>query len=152
MALNNPGNIRYNPDFRGVTGKDSRGFANFDTRDNGIRAIWVLLNTYFDKYNLKTIRQILSRYDPEPGPVLETYIKNVQTWTGINQYTVLDKKDLILLVPAITRQESQTLITVADVERAISQGQTPVEMLASSNPIPLILGAAFLLWIWTQKK
>lgn len=70
----NPGNVEYNPSvtWQGQLGREEGGggrFCRFNTHENGIRAMAMILATYQDKYGLMTIRQMVSRWaPPDPHP------------------------------------------------------------------------------------
>ena len=46
---NNPGNIRWNPKFKGVIGKSANGFAIFSSKYAGLAAMENLLKNYIKK-------------------------------------------------------------------------------------------------------
>jgi len=119
IAKNNPGNIRYNPAFRGCIGV-TKGFCNFSSPGYGYRAILVLLTTYYNKYGLNTIRKIINRYAPPSENKTETYITNTVRYSGFGPDEILEEKDLIKLIPAIVRQENSILITVPEVQALIN--------------------------------
>lgn len=92
----NPGNVEFNPavNWQGQLGREEGGggrFARFDTHENGIRAMAMILATYQDKYGLMTIRQMVSRWaPPDPHPktgkvenFTEGYIERVDKETGM---------------------------------------------------------------------
>src|SRR4051812_2651489 len=69
----NPGNIDFAPSnkWQGQVGlgdgwlpAGQRRFAAFESHEYGIRALAMLLTTYQDRYGLRTIRQIVSRWAP----------------------------------------------------------------------------------------
>jgi len=143
---NNPGNIRYNPDIQGVIGNDN-GFSEFDSLANGIRAIWVVLNTYRNSYGLKTIRQIINRYAPGSENNTALYISNVSSWTGISADKELSISDYPVLIAAIIRQEIGRVFSINEIQSAIAGKSL-------SNPIwiVLVLVGIFATWNLTQKN
>lgn len=76
MKINNPLNIKWNPAncWNGQTGHHN-GFCVFDSTRNGIRAAFVLLRTYWNKYHLKSIRQIITRWAPYSENPTDSYIE-----------------------------------------------------------------------------
>ncbi len=120
---NNPGNIRYNGNFKGCTGNDNN-FCKFSSLGYGYRAILVLLNTYYDKYQLRTIRGIISRYAPPTENQTEYYISSVSRYSGLDSNQNLTKEDLIKLIPAIARMENSISITVPEVKSLIDQANS----------------------------
>lgn len=78
MKTCNPLNIRYNPRniWIGQTG-EHEGFCVFDSNRYGIRAAYKLLETYWNKYGCRTIREIISRWAPPTENPTDSYIKYV---------------------------------------------------------------------------
>lgn len=73
----NPGNIDYVPAnmWQGQTGKEPNGrFAIFDSHENGIRALALLLTTYQDRHGLRTVRGIISRWAPSTENNTRAYV------------------------------------------------------------------------------
>lgn len=82
----NPGNIDWNPNnkWQGQTGREAGvngRFAAFDSHENGIRALAVLLITYQDRHKLNTIRGIVSRWAPAVENNTNSYIDVVAART-----------------------------------------------------------------------
>lgn len=103
---NNPGNLRYNPAFKGVTGKDSRGFAIFKTQYHGIRAMRILIQNYIKK-GFNTIDKIINRYAPAADQNQpDKYAKFVSDTTGIPRTQVLKQDQAELLIPAMIKMET----------------------------------------------
>ena len=107
---NNPGNMRYNPAFKGVTGKDSRGFAIFKTEYHGIRAMRILLQNYIKK-GFNTIEKIINRYAPASDsnqPLI--YINYVSSISGIPRDQIL-KADQVekIMVPMVKMETGKDL-------------------------------------------
>ena len=62
-----------------------RAFVQFETLEWGWRAAFYLLTrTYYHKYRLYTIRQIISRWAPPNENHTKAYIENVARLTGID--------------------------------------------------------------------
>lgn len=107
----NPGNIRFVagvPLFVGQGGHGQSGFAVFDTAAHGIRAIAVVLLTYYRSHGIRTITQAISRWAPGSENDTGAYIANVSAWTGYGKDELLVFADLFVLaklVAAIIRQE-----------------------------------------------
>lgn len=120
IANNNPGNIRYNPELLGCVG-DVNGFCRFESLGYGYRAILVLLNTYYDKYNLSTIKDILYRYCPPTQCDTEGYIRLLSSESGFSPSQKLNKEDLVRLVPGIAKQENSIDISLEEVVHLINQ-------------------------------
>lgn len=85
LRVNNPLNIRKSGEiFKGekLPSPDD-SFKAFKGQDYGYRAAAVILYTYFKKYNLDTIRKMISRYaPPSDGNDTEGYIETVTSRMG----------------------------------------------------------------------
>ena len=92
---NNPLNIRLSSDkWQGQVlpqrGSGEGAFCQFYTMEYGWRAAFVILcRTYYGKYGLKTIRDIVSRWAPAKENNTEAYIRHVSDYTGIAPNKVL---------------------------------------------------------------
>ena len=104
---NNPGNIvKSTQKWNQSTGDDGK-FLKFTTSEDGIRALGVLIRTYYNKHNLKTIDGILGRYtNPDDDPV-ESYVNYIVKKTGTNR-----DKDLELFNPDGTINNKSNLTEV----------------------------------------
>ncbi len=83
---NNPLNIRKSADkWQGLsTLQEDREFFKFVSMEWGWRAAFVILcRTYYGKYGLKTIRDIVSRWAPAKENNTPAYIRHVSDYTGI---------------------------------------------------------------------
>ena len=83
---NNPLNIRKSADkWQGLsTLQEDREFFQFVSMEYGWRAAFVILcKTYYGKYKLRTIRDIVSRWAPAKENNTEAYIRHVSDYTGI---------------------------------------------------------------------
>ena len=83
---NNPLNIRKSGDkWQGLkTLQEDKEFFQFETIEWGWRAAFVILcRTYYGKYKLKTIRDIVTRWAPPKENNTEAYIRHVSDYTGI---------------------------------------------------------------------
>ena len=122
LKNNNVGNIRKSSDkFKGeIQPSSDKAFKQFESRELGIRAIFVILNTYSKKYNLNTIEQIISRYAPKKdGNNTDIYIEHVETWTGIPRTKeITTQNDKMAVVKAIIRQETSYIATDAELKNA----------------------------------
>lgn len=71
---NNPGNIvKSSIQWKGAVGNDG-SFVKFASPEDGIRAMAKIIRVYESKYNLTTIRQIISRWAPPTENQTEKYI------------------------------------------------------------------------------
>ena len=74
---NNPGNIRHGNDWNGETNGNDASFETFVSVEYGIRAIYRLTVTFGNYYNLKTIKEFISRYAPPNENNTKHYINTV---------------------------------------------------------------------------
>ena len=97
---NNPLNIRRSGDkWQGqvnvnvnvnVNGSGEAEFCVFSSMEYGWRAAFVILcKTYYGKYKLRTIRDIVSRWAPAKENNTAAYIRHVSDYTGIGPDRVL---------------------------------------------------------------
>jgi hypothetical protein len=108
---NNVGNIRISDDkFKGeILPSQDNAFKQFDTIENGYRAIFKLLQTYITKYGANNIDLIIKKYAPSNENDTTSYINSVVSHSGINPTTPIsttDSEKLIKLVAAISKHEN----------------------------------------------
>lgn len=107
----NPGNIRLSRvRYQGEIhpSRDSE-FKQFASMGYGYRAIFVLLDSYARRHNLRTIRAMLGRYAPPSENFTESYIRFVTKASGIDADRTLDTRsarDMIAIVAAISEIEN----------------------------------------------
>lgn len=107
---NNPGNIRFNSanDWDGQAGRDSAGFAVFDSSKWGLRALAKLLRNYH-RSGLTTIAQIIGRYAPANENNTGAYIDSVAYALAESPAGYLDLDDpeiITALMAAIVKHEN----------------------------------------------
>lgn len=100
---NNPGNIRKTSIrwLGEILGNDI-GFEKFDTPEHGIRALAKILLTYQDKYKLRTINEIISRWAPKSENNTGVYINFVAFRTKLLADTILDLHNRSILCSLVT--------------------------------------------------
>lgn len=111
---NNPGNIRRNPanKWQGrvpLERNTDPDFEQFISPEYGIRALAVLLITYYDKYGCDTIRSIIERWAPPSENDTDAYISAVARMMRVLPKTRLNLHDydvLRRLVEAIIAHEN----------------------------------------------
>lgn len=117
----NPGNIRQSRTrFVGeiLPSRDS-SFKEFQSMAYGYRAMFVLLDTYSQRYNLCTIRSMISRWAPPIENNTESYIRYVAEHSGIDADSKLDsrsQRDMIPVVMAMSEVENGQKAVLKDVE------------------------------------
>lgn len=117
---NNPGNIRWGADWRGLVPQADRtdkSFCQFRDPKWGIRAIARILLNYRSKpgmtgvggNGIDTVREIISRWAPTNENDTEAYIKSVATACGVKDNDHLNLADhtlMLKLVKAIIKHEN----------------------------------------------
>jgi hypothetical protein len=109
LRNNNPLNIRHNTEhFQGeIKGKD-KSFKTFSSLSYGYRAGFVILGTYLSR-GVNTIEKIITQWAPPTENDTESYIVNVERWSGVPRkkaLTVRDGSDYILIVAAMSFVEN----------------------------------------------
>ncbi len=74
---NNPGNIRHGNAWKGEVQGNDAAFESFEFVEYGIRAIYVLMNTYRTKYKALTVESIIQRWAPPSENNTKNYILGV---------------------------------------------------------------------------
>ena len=107
---NNPGNIRKGEKWKGLSEHQTdSSFCIFVSPEYGIRALVKILLTYYKKYQLNTVKKIISRYAPPNENETESYIKSVANQLGVASDEVIDLSSvavLVVLLRAIIRHEN----------------------------------------------
>ena len=106
---NNPLNIRIGNAWVGeVMNPTDTQFEQFTHMVYGLRAGFVLIRRYMERYHLRTIREIVSRWAPATENYTEKYIEQVCSLTGLQADTILsfgDKSTMCSLVAAMIHVE-----------------------------------------------
>ena len=111
---NNPGNIRWGDDWKGLVPEGQRtdkSFCQFKAPEFGIRAMIIILRNYQSKYGLKTITGIVKRWAPPNENDTQAYIRSVAQATGTDADKPIDLTDsrkLFPLLQAIIKHENGT--------------------------------------------
>jgi len=111
---NNPGNIRWGDEWRGLVPEGQRtdkSFCQFKAPEFGIRAMIIILRNYQSKYGLKTITGIIKRWAPPNENDTQAYIRSVAQATGTDADKPIDLTDsrkLFPLLQAIIKHENGT--------------------------------------------
>ncbi|MDG5478328.1 structural protein [Citrobacter portucalensis] len=109
---NNPGNIRWGDDWKGLVPKDQRtdkSFCQFTTPEYGIRAMIIILRNYQRKYGLNTVSGIIKRWAPPNENNTQAYINSAAQATGVTPDQRIDTNDsrfMIKLLQAIIKHEN----------------------------------------------
>ena len=109
LRNNNPGNLRHGSKWQGLAREQTDpAFCQFTEMRFGCRALIKVLQTYVIKYNLKTVRTIISRWAPPNENNTEAYIHSVASALGVNDNEELHFESYlyIRLAKAIARHEN----------------------------------------------
>lgn len=105
----NPGNIRHGSKWHGLAQQQTdKGFCQFVSHEYGIRAIYKLMQTYQNKYDLNTISSIINLYAPPNENHTQNYINRCAADLGVSpdaRISTSDMKTLISLAKAIVNVE-----------------------------------------------
>ncbi|HEK0725549.1 TPA: structural protein [Proteus mirabilis] len=106
---NNPGNIRHGSKWQGLSAQQTdKDFCQFVSPEYGIRAIYKLLQTYQNKYELNTVESIIDRYAPPNENNTAGYINRAAKDIGVSvnsPINVSSKPVAIALATAIVGVE-----------------------------------------------
>ncbi len=111
---NNPGNIRWGDEWKGLVPEAQRtdkSFCQFKAPEFGIRAMIIILRNYQRKYGLKTITGIIKRWAPPNENDTQAYIRSVALATETDADKPIDLTDsrkLFPLLQAIIKHENGT--------------------------------------------
>lgn len=119
---NNPLNIRIGNSWRGEVKKPTDNeFEQFVHVSYGLRAGFILLKRYINRYKLNTIEKIISRWAPGNENNTRSYIGNVAKRMNIGPDTPLlyeDRDTMCALVYAMVYVENGQHIQMAEIVRA----------------------------------
>lgn len=119
---NNPLNIRIGNTWLGeVTNPTDNEFEQFVHVSFGLRAGFILLKRYINRYRLNTIEKIISRWAPSNENNTRTYIDRVAKSMNVNSDTPLlyeDQVTICSLVYEMIYVENGQHIQMAEIVRA----------------------------------
>ena len=108
---NNPGNIRWGDDWKGLVPKDQRtdkAFCQFSTPEYGIRAMIIILRNYQRKHGLNTVTGIIKRWAPPNENDTQAYTNSVAQPTGVSpeqKVDISDSRSMMKLLQASIKHE-----------------------------------------------
>ena len=121
---NNPLNIRKSSvEFKGeVTPSRNKSFKEFRTLAYGYRAAFKVLRTYYEKYHLRTIAQMVGRWAPPNENNTRAYIDVVTKRSGIKADARLSfgKEQMVRVVAAMSYVENGVAADMTAVEEGWS--------------------------------
>lgn len=109
---NNPGNIRWGDEWKGLVVEKQRtdkSFCQFTTPEYGIRAMIIILRNYQKKRGINTISGIIHRWAPTVENDTQAYIDSVSKSTGVpadQQIDTTDSRFMMKLLQAIILHEN----------------------------------------------
>lgn len=109
---NNPGNIRWGDEWKGLVAEKQRSdksFCQFTAPEYGIRAMIIILRNYQRKHGLNTISGIIHRWAPTNENDTQAYINSVAKATGVDPDQRIDTSDsrfMMKLLQAIIQHEN----------------------------------------------
>lgn len=116
---NNPLNIRVGNSWWGeVDNPTDKDFEQFTEMCWGIRAGFILLQRYIERYQLNTITDIISRWAPPSENKTAAYIAHVSKLSGIGVLDVISFEDvetMCRLVDAMIRIECGCPVDMEDI-------------------------------------
>lgn len=118
---NNPLNIRIGNTWLGERPNPSdREFEEFVSMTYGIRASFIILRRYINRYNLNTVQLIVERWAPRSENTTDKYINFVCKEMDINPETTIsyeDKDTMCKLVSAMAFVECGQRIDEREIEK-----------------------------------
>ncbi|HBQ2427905.1 TPA: structural protein [Klebsiella aerogenes] len=109
---NNPGNIRWGDDWKGLVPtaqRTDKSFCQFTSPEYGIRVMIIILHNYQRKYGLNTVSDIIKRWAPPNENNTQAYINSVAQATGVTPEQRIDTSDsrfMMKLLQAIVKHEN----------------------------------------------
>lgn len=118
----NPLNIRIGNKWKGeVASPTDKDFEQFSCMHYGLRAGFILLRRYIERYHLDTVTEIISRWAPASENNTRAYINRVCERMGISaleKISFSDRKTMVSLVDAMILNECGTTIANDLIEDA----------------------------------
>ena len=120
---NNPGNIRHScSKWLGLCLVQSdKYFCQFEKMEYGVRALLIVLRTYYNKHNCNTIRKVISRFAPSSENKTDEYIKFVCDYFVYSPDFKLSLHTCLSLSLAIMVYESNYRITSTELDMIIDK-------------------------------
>ena len=97
---NNPGNVRWGDEWKGLVAKNQRtdtSFCQFVSPEYGIRAMIIILRNYQRKYGLNTVSGIIKRWAPPNENNTQAYINGVSRATGVTPDQRIETSDSVFM-------------------------------------------------------
>lgn len=118
----NPLNIRIGNKWKGeVASPTDKDFEQFSCMHYGLRAGFILLRRYIERYHFDTVTDIISRWAPASENNTRAYINRVCERMGVSaleKISFSDRKTMVSLVDAMILNECGTTIANDLIEDA----------------------------------
>jgi hypothetical protein len=119
LRNNNPLNIRHSADrFQGEIAGTDKSFKTFSSLAYGYRAAFVILGTYLSQ-GFNTIEKIISRWAPPTENDTESYISQVERYSGVPRHkelTSASETEYMMIVAAMSFVENGQNADIAQVQ------------------------------------
>lgn len=117
LRNNNPGNIRRSSThWLGLSHfQNDSQFCQFEKMEFGVRALLVLLRTYYNKHHCNTIKKVISRFAPSSENNTENYIKFVCSFVALPPDIKLSLSATLELALPIMRYECGFRMTLDEL-------------------------------------
>lgn len=116
---NNPLNIRIGNRWKGeVDNPSDTQFEQFKEMKWGVRAAFIILGNYMERYNLRTIPEIVTRWAPKSENDTLNYIKLVSKYSGFDtsyRFDWLRQDEMVALFVAMCFVENGSPIDIRDI-------------------------------------
>lgn len=124
MRNNNPGNIRHGSNWQGLREEQTdKSFCQFKSMEYGVRALCKVLLTYYNKYKLNTVKQIISRWAPaSDGNNTAAYIRFVSSQLMVSPESRINLRDygtMKTIAHAIIVQENGYGLTESVIDKGV---------------------------------
>jgi hypothetical protein len=149
---NNPGNIRKGPDkWQGAVPGEDADFVTFASAEMGIRALARLILTYQKRYNLNSVRSLITRWAPPSENNTPAYVMAVANAVGVQPEARIDVDDFAVMKPFVEGviahenagyQYPDAVIDGALRRAGIVDAPAPKLLASTSNKTALITSTA----------
>lgn len=118
---NNPLNIRVGNKWKGeVSHPTDKQFEQFVSMEWGVRAAFIILRRYIQRYGLNTIARIIAKWAPANENNTRAYVKAVATKVGISPDALVKYEDeqlMCSIADAMIRVECGQSIDMAIIKK-----------------------------------
>lgn len=106
---NNPLNIKIGNDWQGERENTDGVFEEFQTMEYGLRAAFLILRKYINKYGRNTIRKIVQSWSPDGDRIESAYMSCVAKWCCLlldDEIKFEDKNTMCMIVQGMAYVEN----------------------------------------------